>query len=303
MNKANSVIASPSSKRLDQISNNPIRPSPFEKRAARREIVHEPSSFLKWLGERKRALIWFITLFTFCIVLCNLEFITKKEVVSKAGQAAEQANISLPFSEGEQLIYDVYYKKLKVGKSILTFHGEKVIDGKNAYHITFSTKVPGLKDVEEIYADQQTFLPLRVLRQIDQIGSFRTTINEEYDQKAFQVRIKKQGKFLSKKFTIQKKAPIHNAILLPYYYRAKPAIANDQKFKVTLPTADFDVVFKGEETISTYLGEYSTYVFSSVPAKFTFWLSVDKKRIPLKIKSLTVQGYSLIIRSIGSTKE
>ena len=253
--------------------------------------------------KKKRWFILFIILFILSIILSNFEPITKKEALTKAEQATEQVNIVLPFSKEEQLTYDVYYKKLKVGKSVLTFHGEEEINGKKTYHITFYTKVPGLQDIEEIYADQQTFLPLKVSRQIDQIGSFRTRITEEYDQEAFVVIIKKQGKFFSKEFTIEKKAPIHNAILLPYYYRTKPVVTGDEKFKVTLPTADFDVVFKGKETISTYLGEYSAHVFSSIPAKFSFWLSADKRRVPLKIKSLTIQGYSLKIRSIGIAGE
>lgn len=204
----------------------------------------------------------------------------------------------LPFSPGEKLNYDVYFKRIHIGTAVLTFHGEKMLDDKIFYHISFDTDVGLFKDRETIYAERNTFLPYRVLRRINQIGTFPYSIREEYDQNAFRVRIRKKGKFLSKKITIQKKAPIHNPILLPYYYRTLPFIRPEERIRVSLPLADFDVILKEEEVISTPLGEHKAYVFTSVPERFKFWLSTDEERIPLKLEGVAGIGYSLVINSV-----
>ncbi len=230
----------------------------------------------------------------------EIEAVSEIKVQSVFCPTGEGRNsISLPFHKGEELIYDIYYKKVKIGESVLIFHGERKIDGKDVYYITFSTKLPGFEDTEDIYADKETFLPFKVLRCIRRMGAFCTRITEEYDQEAFKVKIKKRGRLpFSKRITIEKDALIQNAILLPYYYRTKPLMAENQEFKITFPTADFDMIFKGKETIRTGLGKHLAYVFTSIPEKFTFWLSADKKRIPLKIKGYNVGGYALVIRSV-----
>ncbi|MFC1620896.1 DUF3108 domain-containing protein [Candidatus Omnitrophota bacterium] len=200
--------------------------------------------------------------------------------------------------DGEILTYDVKYKALKVGRSILTFHGEKKMGDKKAYHITFSTKIPSLKDIEELYADKETFLPIEVHRRIKKKLGFGDTIKEVYDQENFRVDISSKSKLRKKNFSIQKDSPIHNAILLVYYYRAQDTFNKGDKFKITLPTFDFDVMFKGIESINTPLGKFEAYAFTSDPPKFKFWLSADEKRIPLKIHNPSALGYSLVIRSI-----
>jgi len=217
--------------------------------------------------------------------------------------AGESKGSPLPFLNDKKLVYDVYHGGLKIGKSVLIFHGEKKIDGKDVYHITFSTDLRVFKDVEDIYADKDTLLPYRIVRRISQVGRFSIRIKEEYDQEAFTVKIKKQGKLLAREFTIQKESPIQNAILLTYYYRAKPDINESRRLKVNLPTVDFDIGLKGKEVINTPWGKYSTYVFNSIPPKFSFCLSADEKRIPLKIKSFPPLGYSLVLNSIGAVAE
>jgi len=213
-------------------------------------------------------------------------------------EVVDSKDLAPPFKDGEKLTYEVRYNGLKVGRSILTFNGEKDLDGKSVYHITFFTKIPSLKDTEEIYADKDTFLPIEVHRKIKKKIGFNNSIVEKYDQKKFKVDISSKSKLRSKNFSIQRHAPIHNAILLPYYYRVKESFDENERINVSLPTMDFEVIFKGKETIKTPLGEYESYAFTSNPPKFKLWLSADKKRIPLKIKNPGTLGYSLIIKSI-----
>jgi len=210
---------------------------------------------------------------------------------------APRTEKALPFNPGEKLIYGVYYKMIRVGRSILTFHGEEAIKEKSFYHITFETRLHGFSDFEDIYAHKETFLPYRVFRLVKKIGAFSTQIQEEYDQEAFTVRIRKRQGLFPSDFTIKREAPIYNAILLPYYYRANPSVINE-KFKVTLPTSEFDVALKKKETLRTPLGRYDTYVLTGTPSRFTFWLAKDGKMTPLKIESHTRLDYTFIIRDV-----
>jgi len=204
----------------------------------------------------------------------------------------------LPFYKGEKLSYDVKYKGLKIGKSILTFHGEEDLKGRGLYHITFYTAIPTLRDTEELYADKKTFLPIEVHRTIKKKIGFGDRIKEIYDQDDFVVRIHQKSKLRSRDFSIEKDSPIHNAILLSYYYRTHDRFSKGDRFKVTLPTIDLDVIFNGIETLDTSIGTYQAYTFTSNPPKFKLWLSSDEKRIPLKIENPGTLGYSLEIKSM-----
>ena len=208
-------------------------------------------------------------------------------------------NHNISFSKGEKLTYQMRYKAVRVGKSILTFHGEKDMGDRKVYHITFSTRLAALTDYEDLYADKDTFLPLLVNRTIKKFGTFTTKIKETYNQDDFRVDISKKSLLGSEEFSIEKDSVLHNAILLTYYYRSKKSFSGDENAKISLPTADFEITFQGTETIETPIGDYNAYIFSSSPSKFKFWLSTDDDRIPLKIENPTQLGYSLIIEDIA----
>lgn len=203
-----------------------------------------------------------------------------------------------PFSKGESFTYDVMYKKVRLGKSILTFHGEKDMGDKKVYHISFYTIIPSFKDAEDLYADKKTFLPVEIHRSIKKKVGFDDRIVERYDQHNFRVDISQKSKLRSRKFSVQKESPIHNAILLTYYYRMQKVFYENDGLTVNLPLIDFKIIYRGIETIDTPLGEYQAYVFTSEPPRFKLWLSTDEKRIPLKIENPGTLGYSLVIKSI-----
>jgi len=228
-----------------------------------------------------------------------LFFRTNSHVVTPNSLLVDKkhAELILPFMPGEELKYNVYSKGLKIGRSILTFHGETVLNGTECYHITFLTKIPLFEDKEEIFADKQTFLPIRVERSIRKAIGIRSKVIEEYDQKEFKVVIKQQGALRTKSQTIQKAGPIYNAILLTYYCRLKPEAANNEPFKIMLPTSEYDVQVSGNDIIKTSKGEYPVTVYSSNPSKFTFYLSTNPNRVPIKIESHTALDYTMILNS------
>ena len=205
---------------------------------------------------------------------------------------------AVPFEEGEQFTYQVSFKQVILGKSIITFHGEEDLNGQSAYHITFFTKIPSLKDTEELYAHKDTFLPIEVHRKVRKRIGFSDNIIEKYDQENFRVDIRSKSRLRTKEFSIEKDSPIHNAILLVYYCRAREHFNKNEPIKINLPTAGFDVLYKGIETIDTPIGKFQAHSFTSDPPKFKLWLSADDKRIPLKIKNPGTLGYTLVIKAI-----
>jgi hypothetical protein len=206
----------------------------------------------------------------------------------------------LPFEEGEMLVYDVYSAGVKTGQSILTFHGERPLNGVSVYYMTFVTELFFFKDYEDIYAAKDSFLPIKINRKIEKMGGFSTEeIEEEYDQLVFSVAIKKKGVFSTNKTVIRKDSHIYNAILLTYLCRANPEIAYKDDFKAVLPTQEFSIRVSGSDTISTPSGQYAVDVFTSSPSKFTFYLSKDEDRLPVKITSSTALNYTMILSSKG----
>jgi hypothetical protein len=204
----------------------------------------------------------------------------------------------LPFKPGETLVYDVYYAGLKTGKAVLTFHGEKAFNEGSAYHITFLTTLPLLKDYEQIYAMKDSFLPIYVKRKIEKIGGLSSEeIEESYNQDDFTVTIKKKGALGVRNTTIKKESPIYNAILLTYYCRANADISKDESVKIVLPTQEFDISLSGEEEIVTESGEYKVDVYSGEPSKFIFYLSKGPDRLPVKIVSSTALSYTMVLSS------
>ncbi|MFH1753212.1 MAG: hypothetical protein ABH875_03420 [Candidatus Omnitrophota bacterium] len=206
----------------------------------------------------------------------------------------------LPFYDGEQLVFDVYYKALKIGNSKLTFHGERELDGESFYYITFNTNAPAFKDDEEIYAYKGSFLPYRILRNIKRGGAFPIKIYEEYDQESFEVIIKEKGTILSKTRTIKKGQPIHNALLLTYLYRT---MVNPERRRISIPMSDFDIVSEGERTVMTGQGERLAHIFTGEPSKFTFWLSADDDMVPLKIVGHNMLDYSFVLVNVENVAQ
>jgi len=205
---------------------------------------------------------------------------------------------SLPFLAGEKLTYSLKYKGIKIGQTVLTFHGEAELVGRKSYLITLRTDSFYLKDLEKIYADKETFLPFKVERQIKKFGGLTDVIIEDYNQEEYKVEIKKKGFVFTREVTINRPSVIHNAILLSYDYRRRGDFEKDEKARIYLPTRELDLTFKGKEPISTPLGEYLAYAFEANSSKFRFWLKDDEKKIPLRIEDPGVFGYSLVIESI-----
>jgi len=215
--------------------------------------------------------------------------------------AMSQESPRPPFVAGEELVFDVLYKQVKLGEATLTFHGDSHLDGKDFYYVTFVTKVPGFDDTEEIYAYKDTFLPYKITRSIKRGGYFPLKITEDYDQKKHEVHIRRVGMLVAMGDTIRKSGPIHNPLLLTYYYRMQSLSSLPASYPVSIPKADFEIVLKGKQFVKTKLGGRVVYVFKGEPSKFTFWLTADEKKLPVEIRGHNLFDYSFVIKSVGNS--
>lgn len=176
------------------------------------------------------------------------------------------------------------------------------LDGRKVMKSTFETKVLGFRDIETIYCDPETYLPIRIERDIKWWVS-KEYIIENYDRVNFKAVFTKSvnGKQVSEQ-TFTAEGPIISAILVPFYLRKvkdldigwKLVFYLPQKFEAKLVSID-QIVSEGKKI--------SAYHFTSTPDKFEIWISKDDFRLPVIIKGKGGLGYNLIMQEHKITPE
>ena len=196
-----------------------------------------------------------------------------------------------PRITGERIVYAIS----PVGVSEYSDLGPSEVKGRPFNLATFKTQAMGFRDTEKIYTDPQTDLPVRVERDLSMWGD-REKLVEEYDQKKFELTIKKyKGKKKVKEYFFKADGPIHNAVLLPFFLRKVKKLQPGWTFIVRFP-AKFTVRLVGIEEIRVPAGKFMAYHFTSVPHKFEIWISQDSSRVPLKIKGMEGLKYTLSLK-------
>jgi hypothetical protein len=193
--------------------------------------------------------------------------------------------------ERETILYDIS----PAGKAEYRDEGMVEAEGKALKLTTFRTRVVGFDDIEKIYSDPESGLPVRVERDIH-LWTRKEYLVEEYDQKKFELKITKFiGGKLVKEYFFKCDGPIHNAILLPFAFRARPELGAGWAGVVRFPQ-EFKVQVSSVEEVSVPAGRFSAFHFTSSPRKFEIWLSLEEPRVPVRIKGLGGLGYTLEMR-------
>ncbi|MDD5746014.1 MAG: DUF3108 domain-containing protein [Candidatus Omnitrophica bacterium] len=195
---------------------------------------------------------------------------------------------------GEDIIYDVMLGKMRLGTAHYHHDGKAQINGRSAELITFETNAVKFRDLETIYCDAGTFLPLVVERRVSQPIKAEK-IREEYDQTNFVLNITRK-RFTEEHTVIRKDGPIHNSILLPFFVRNAPELAPGWSFTANLPQRTYLIKLVGIEPLEVPAGRFNAYYFESEPRQIKIWISADDKRIPLKIEGTGGIGYKLLMR-------
>ena len=200
-----------------------------------------------------------------------------------------------PDRVGEKIIYDVMLGKVRIGKAVFHYQAKSELGLKPANLYTFETKLLKFKDNEKIYSDPETFLPLRVEREVFSWPKYEK-ITEIYDQQKFTLEVIKVESGKEHKLDFKKNSAIHNAIMLPYLIRQIPDLTVGWNFQANLPTQQFKIELAAIEEIKVVAGTFKAYHFKSSPERFEIWVSADEYKIPLQIKGMSGIGYTLVMR-------
>ena len=204
-----------------------------------------------------------------------------------------------PTRIGEKITYDVSLGWIYLGQSVFTHLPDTQLKGKKVSQFSFETKIKGFYDLETIYSDQASLLPLQVTRKIKGWG-FDERITEDYNQKDFSITFTKykykDGKEEVK--IVKADCPLNNAVLFPFFIRKIPEPKVGWSMTTCIPQK-FEVSLVGVVEINTPAGKCPAYYFKSKPNSFEVWISADERRVPLKIKS---SGSTMVLKEYSFTK-
>lgn len=193
---------------------------------------------------------------------------------------------------GERIVYAV---KPLGGRAEYLDLGLVDLAGRKVNLSVIKTAVFGFKDTERIYSDPQTFLPVKVERDISWWFG-KEQIIEDYNQKDFQVTVTKfKGKKRVAKQVIISDGPIYNAILLPFYLRRVPDLKVGWSLVFRIPQK-YKANLLSLAEIKINKAKFSTFHFIIIPNQFEIWISRDSARIPIKIKGRGRFGYTLLLK-------
>ncbi|MDP2940718.1 MAG: hypothetical protein Q8N85_00465 [Candidatus Omnitrophota bacterium] len=187
----------------------------------------------------------------------------------------------------EKIIYDI----LPAGRAEFSDFGTVRFDGRAFDLVTFRTEVLGFDDLEKIYYDSKTYLPLRVERDISWFGK-ENLIEEYFPEENLLITRKFKNNKKVKEYVFKEDGPIHNAILLPFSLRKIEELKLGWSTEIRLPDK-FKVTLVSLEEVEVPAGKFMAYHFTSAPRKFEIWISKESPRIPVKIKGLGGLGYTM----------
>jgi len=238
----------------------------------------------------------FVTLIFLSAIKTKIDKSTSKWVqLTLSGKIKGEGIKSIqPNYVGEKIIYDVRLGKLYLGKAQFNNLANVQLDGRFLSVMTMETKLARFTDMEKIYSDPKTLLPIKVERDI--LNWFiQERITEDYDQDNFTVTIIKNKGAGQEKLVIKKDSHIHNAVLLPYYVRRIPKLDVGRIIIANLPTRRLEIKLVSIEDIKVPAGTFKAFHFKSTPKQIEIWISTDERKIPLKIQGTGIFAYSMVM--------
>ena len=186
--------------------------------------------------------------------------------------------LSLPFRQGERIIYELRISGVPIGTMETRFDGQDTYMGKPTYKWYARSEYKNTIDEEFFHSTTDRFLPLLVKRQIKRGAKQVRNVTEVYDQKSKILQIVDNDK--RELFTYS--SEIYNIVLLPYYLRTLHIKKGDEFF-ITIPKVSFTLSAIKEEIIETPIGSFETLLLRSHPSYTSIWLKVDNPVIPIRI--------------------
>ena len=200
----------------------------------------------------------------------------------------------LPFRKGETITYTIKKMRVNSGQATLTFEGEVEVAGQKAYLINFKADGPGFLDEEKIYLNVDTFLPIRVERNVD-IGMMRKKekIIEHYNGQ--EVKIVKTAGGKNEEQVIKKKEPMENLYGFIYRYRKEGSFKLGDSLQMNLPTADVKLKLVKMEKVKAEDKDQEAFYMESNPKKYKVWFDTTDRKVPLRIDGAIGFGSTAMI--------
>jgi hypothetical protein len=220
-----------------------------------------------------------------------------------------KVDASLPFQPGERLTYKLRWTVIPAGKAVLEVHPMTNINGVPAYHFVLTAKttpfidrIYKVRDRIEGFADAKMTGSM-LYKKKQREGSVRKDILVVFDTDSNQARYYKSGK-------IHKELPISMGTFDPlsiFYYSRSLELKENSTFQKPVSDGKRWVIGKAHvvrrECITLDNGNsYDTFLMEpdlshvggvfekSKDAKLQVWVTADRQRIPVKVKSAVVIG-------------
>ena len=213
---------------------------------------------------------------------------------------------NISYQDGEKLTFRVFYNLnfvwINAGNAIFTVEEDKM-KGHKVYHITGNGKtsksyewVYKVRDKYETYVDEETMLPLRFVRNVNE-GGFKINQDVSFNHK--------KGEAISDKKTYTIPKCTQDVLSTIFYARNidynKYKPGDKIPFSMFLDDKVYNLYIKyvGKEKITTRLGTFNA--IKIVPLliegtifkggeKMNVWVSDDENHVPLRIDSPILVG-------------
>ncbi len=222
---------------------------------------------------------------------------------------ARAADNPLPFQPGERLTYALKWTIIPAGEAVLEVRPLTTINGVPAYHFMLTAKsTPFIDRIYKVRDRIEGFVDTEMkgsmlYKKKQREGSVRKDVMVVFDTASNQARYYKSGK-------IRKELPISVGTFDPlsaFYYSRSLKLKENSVIQKPVSDGKRWVIGKAHvvrrETIKLASGDtYDTYLLEpdlshvggvfekSKDAKLQLWVTADRRRIPVKIKSAVVIG-------------
>lgn len=189
---------------------------------------------------------------------------------------------AIPFQPGEKICYSVKQFGIKAGDATLELKGDSYLEGKKYTLILFRAVGFNFYDEERIYVDGVTWLPQRVLRDLNIFGK-KEKISEDYFHTDGYVRVMKiaDGKTVVQR--LDTKGPVDNIFGFIYRYRLSRKFSRGEGFAMQLPTTNVNIKLVDAMEFKAAGKTYQAIHMKSDPAKYSLWFDTGARRLPLRI--------------------
>jgi hypothetical protein len=228
-------------------------------------------------------------------------------------------NLEKTLPKEEKILFDVYWKFVKVGRATLEIRGFEYINGRKAYHLYSTAKTLSLldnfykvRDENQSWVDSESFCSLKFYADIREGGWIKKQkidfdhINEKYV-------LDEQGEF-----TVgNTKRWVQDVLSSLYYFRTVNLEVGDEYFFDAHAGKDTWILktkVTGRETLKTDAGIFDCFVLEpamrenagifKAKGELKVWITADARRMPVKMKTkIPIGSITAEISSYRDTNE